>query len=203
MKAIKVKSYGTFIDAVHGDYASDVAGLSITYEQMEPFDVNEVTGTSYSNNQPIIKGTGIPADTYFKKEIYPLIYEHYPLDGNIRVPREEQLLGTPPLKSIFPSNTYKTLSATSPNGAFLKTNFPFYWQLARSYKEDFIHLQYVLVNRYLNKTPINVEVFNKYKYIINGVFPYINIEDYKVKFEYITPGMTSGTSVEVKYQNTF
>lgn len=203
LNAISGEDYFTYIDAVNGQNASDVAALGIRISSFEPFDVNEVNGTIYSANEPLIHGKGLLDDYYYKKEIYPLLYQNYPLDGDIKVNRDEQELGLPPVKSIYASNTYKELSKSNPESSYLKTNFPFRWHLARAYRLDYSYLQYTITNKYLIKDKIDMDIYNKYKYIINGVFPFINIETYKVEFEYRLPKKSSGNKEVVKYKNYF
>ncbi|UOB17067.1 hypothetical protein [Abyssalbus ytuae] len=198
MKSLKIRNQFTLIDG-----ASDVAALGIGLEEYEPFGENDVKGTQYTAHKPLLYVEGIMTDTYYNNEIYPLIYKNYPLDGNIRVERNTEELGLPPVKSFFITSTYDIYVRANPASTHLKTQFPYRWHLARAFKQDFVELQYKIVNRYLNVNEVEPWVFEKYGYIINGIFPYINIEKYKARVTYILPGKTSGNSRTIEYKNQF
>ncbi|WP_103069815.1 hypothetical protein [Aquimarina sediminis] len=198
IRAMDITDYYTFIDG-----SSNAAQLELRIANFEPFDVNEVLGTRYTSNKPLMSGVGMTNDDYYEKEIYPLLYQNYPLDTDIRVNRDESILGTPPLKNIKPSLTYSEYVQNNPENDYLRERFPFRWNLAAAYKEDYVHLQYVIVNRYLNTSSIDINAYEKYKYIIDGVFPYINVEKYQVEFQYTLPNKDSGNKIKVDYKNYF
>ncbi len=199
IRAIDVTNYYTFIDLNQ----SNVAQMELRIAPLEPFDVNEVLGTVYTMNKPLMTGVGMTDDYYYREEIHPLLYEDYPLDSDIKVDRDETILGTPPMKNIKPGILYRHYLKSSPDENYLKERFPFRWNLAAAYKQDFVHLQYVIVNRYLNTNPIDTNAYQKYKYIIDGIFPYINVEKYQVEFQYTLPNKTSGNKIKVDYKNYF
>ena len=198
IKAINPKDYFTFIDG-----ASNVAQMEISIASFEPFDINEILGTNYSGNRPMVSGTGLKNDDYFQKEIYPLLYENYPLDGDIRVNRDEALLGTPPMKNIKPGLSYAYYVQNDPENDYLRNRFPFRWNLAAAYKDDYTYLNYRIVNRYLKTGTIDPQIYEKFKYIIDGSFPYINTEKYQVEFQYTLPNKTSGNKTKLDYKNSF
>ncbi|WP_159090580.1 hypothetical protein [Aquimarina aquimarini] len=198
IRAMNVTDYYNFMDG-----SSNAAQLELRIAKFEPFDVNEVVGTRYTLNKPLMSGVGMKTDVYFKKEIYPLLYENYPLDANIRVNRNENVLGTPPMKNIKPSLTYSEYVQNNPENRYLKERFPFRWNLAAAYKQDYVYLQYKIVNRYLNTNTIDMNAYEKYKYIMEGSFPYINVEKYQVEFQYTLPNKTTGNKIKVDYKNFF
>lgn len=198
MRAMNITDYYTFMDG-----SSNAAQLELRIAKFEPFDVNEVVGTKYTLNKPLMSGVGMKSDYYYEKEIHPLLYQNYPLDTDIRVNRDETILGTPPMKNIKPSLTYSEYVQNNPENPYLKERFPFRWNLAAAYKQDYIHLQYVIVNRYLNANPIDMTAYERYKYIIDGIFPYINVEKYQVEFQYTLPNKDTGNTIKVDYKNYF
>ena len=198
MNALSVQNYYSFRDGY-----SDVSALGLKVNAMEPFDINEIEGSRYTQNKPIIQAEGLRNDFYYKNEIHPLLYENYPLDNDIILDREVEILGLPPVKSFKISNTYKEYSVNNPNNDYLKQNFPFRWHLAIAYKEDHLDLLYKITNRYLNQNPNNSSAIQKFGYILNSRFPYINVETYEVQFEYLLPQQTIGEKVIINYKNTF
>ncbi|QCX40672.1 hypothetical protein FF125_20325 [Aureibaculum algae] len=198
MNSLKIENQYTLIDG-----KSSVGAMGIGLREYESFGINDVKGTNFTNYKPLLRLEGIPTDKYYTERIYPLIYKNYPLDGNITVNRDETILGLPPQKSLFLSNSYNYYVSAEPNHNYLKQAFPFRWHLARAYDEDFEHLRYTIVNRYLNGETVNQSIYDKFGYIINGVFPYINKEVYKVKIEYVLPNQNSGNSAIIDYKNNF
>ena len=192
IRAIKPTKYFNF-------GVSDIATLAFENEINEPFDVNEIRATRYNNATPMIFGNALLNDRYYKNEIYPLIYEDYPLDSNIYVDRDVSIFDIPPTKSIVVSSIYQSYSVDRPDNILLKINFPFRWDLPRIYREDFYDIQYEITNRYLSGSSNS----KNYNYIINARFPYINIETYEVKFQYILPNKVLGTKAVIGFKNDF
>lgn len=198
MKSLKIDNQYTLIDG-----KSNVGAMGISVSEYESFGINDIKGTNFTNYKPLLHLEGIPIEKYYTERVYPLVYKNYPLDNNIYVDRNTDILGLPPVKSIFISNSYDYYSEFEPNHNYLKQNFPFRWHLARAYNADFEGLRYKIVNRYLNVGTVDPKVYEKFGYIINGVFPYLNREIYKVKVEYVLPNQSSGNSAIVNYKNNF
>jgi len=198
MNSLSATQYYTLIDG-----SSDVGALGIKLNDFEPFGVNDIQGTIYTNNKALLQLEGIQTDFYYTGRIYPLLYQNYPLDVDIEVDREIAILGLPPVRSLRLSNPYSVYTEHTPNSSYLRENFPFRWHLAYSYKQDFSELQYKIVNRYLGGDTVSQSVYNQYGYIINGIFPYLEREFYNVKVEYILPNKASGNATTIQYKNEF
>ena len=198
VRSMDINDYFTYIDG-----ASNVAQLELSINKFEPFDINEVVGTNYTASQPMISGVASKDNVYFEEEIYPLLYKNYPLDNDIRVNRDENVLGIPPMKNIKPSISYRYYLQDDPDNEYLTERFPFRWNIAAAYKQDFVHLQYVVVNRYLNTGTIDMAAYERFKYIMDGIFPYINVEKYQVEFQYALPSKASGNKIKLDYKNYF
>jgi len=198
MKSLKITDQYTLIDG-----KSNVGAMGILLNDYEPFGINDIKGTNFTNNKPLLRLEGVPTEKYYTERVYPLVYKNYPLDNDIYVDRNTDILGLPPVKSMLISNSYNYYVDAEPNNDYLKTNFPYRWHLARAYNADFETLRYKIVNRYLNTATVAPAVYEKFGYIINGVFPYLNREVYKVKVEYVLPNQSSGNSAIIEYKNNF
>ncbi len=198
MASLNVSHYSTLIDG-----SSSVGGMALGLDIYESFGVNDVKGTVYTNNKPLLRIEGVQEDTYYTQRIYPLVYKNYPLDGNIYVNRNESILGLPPIRSLSLSNAYSYYVTDMPNHNFLRISFPFEWHLAKAYHQDFEFLRYEIVKRYFNTTNVSQSVKDKFGYIAHAVFPYFNREYYKTKVEYVLPNKTSGKSAIINYRNDF
>src|SRR5690606_34817865 len=129
MKSLNIRSQYTIIDG-----SSDVAALGIGLEEYEPFGENDVRGTIYTANQPFLHLEAVFDDSYYKEEIYPLIYKEYPLDGDIYVDRNTKELGIPPKWSFKVTSSYDAYVRANPTSNHLETHFPHRWHQALAYK---------------------------------------------------------------------
>ncbi|MFN8889958.1 MAG: hypothetical protein ACK5WF_21050, partial [Cyclobacteriaceae bacterium] len=107
-----------------------VHSLKTSFDIDEPFDKIELYGNSYSRNKPLVSFVADVSDNrYYNQEIYPLIYEGYPIDGKItisnRIPAE---LGVPPLSGlqIIQSPDNFEMNLTDPMNSFSSFQ-QYYW----------------------------------------------------------------------------
>src|SRR5690606_28483050 len=126
-------------------------------------------------------------DPYYKKKIYPLLYENYPVDGNIKVDREEEILGIPPIRSFYVGNEYLANLNNNPNSPWVKNRIPFVYNLSYQYKLDMVYLRNKIVNRYSNSDG-DKELFDQYRYLMESSFPPMPLGTYRTKLIYRTPG---------------
>ncbi len=207
LKRMTVNDYYTLIGdtKVNGQTVllSQVGVLGLSINDHEPFGINDIKGTVYTGFKPLLRLEGIPEDFYYINDIYPLIYKNYPLDGEFRVDRDENVLGVPPMKSLELTNTYSHYASYLPNSNRLRTIFPYRWNLAHTYHSDFKYLQYKLINKYPEAKEKHPNIYKKYGNILYGIFPYLRKEYYKVKVEYVLPNKQSGNATTIKYKNEF
>jgi len=188
------------VDHITDIIAADVHSVHLKLDRYENFDIPEVLGTKYSGNQPMVYGEAILKDNYYKKKIYPLNYENYPLDGNITVNRDEEVLGAPPIRGLDVPSWYSFYLREQPTSTHVTERYPVAYNLPFHYKNDFVHLQYSIVNRYLNGTP-NEAMYEKFKYLIEGIFPALPQDSYKTYLNYRTPGNVHTDRFEIKFNN--
>jgi len=181
-------------------YISGVAYMSMLMEEYEPFGINDVVGTRFTANTPFIATEALLTSNYYTKDIWPLVYTEYPLDGDIYLDRDENELGVPPTRSIQLSSTYAHHAANNPQNPFLSSHFPYRWHQAIVYYNDFKDLQYQISNRYLRDGPDQAK-YEQYEYLIWGRFPYIRIEEYDIKLNYLLPKQNTGNSAVISYKN--
>lgn len=186
MEAKKPKQ--TLIEIIY----MDVHALQSLNESTEPFDEIEIIGNSNTLNKPLVSAEAVLDDSYYLNEIYPLIYEGYPLENDLKLDRDTALLGLPPIKAVETLAWYQDYIINNPSSFMLKEYLPFRYNLPFYYKQDFRDLRYKVVNKYLNTS--NQSMIQKYNYLINGEFPYIKKGSYKIKLNYDLPGGQAGTS---------
>ncbi|MEO8238790.1 MAG: hypothetical protein ABI576_11830 [Flavobacterium sp.] len=171
----------------------DVHALQSLNNSTEPFDEIELIGNAKTLFQPLVSTEALLDDSYYKNEIYPLIYKGYPLESDLKLDRNRNTtLGIPPVNGVETMAWYQDYIFNNPNSFMLKEYLPYRYNLPFYYKNDFIDLRYKIVNKYLNTS--NQTMIAKYNYIINGEFPYIKKGTYNIKLNYILPGGQSGTN---------
>ena len=180
---------------------ADVHSLSIMVADYEYLDELEVTGGKHTESKPLVYAQAVLDDQYYKKKIGPLLYhkEVYPLDGNIRVDREEAILGVPPVRSFYVGNEYLANLKNNPNSAWVKNRIPFVYNLPYQYKVDMVYLRNTILNRYSNGVG-DEEKFNDFKYLLTS-FPPLPLGSYKSQLIYRTPGSIYQKGYEIKYKN--
>ena len=73
---------------------------------------------------------------------------------------------------------YISYLESNPNYTLLDKRVPYRYNLPFYYKQDFIDIQYKVVNAYLNEPEKYQSQINRYNYIINGTMPPIRKGDY-------------------------
>ncbi|MEJ1222646.1 hypothetical protein [Sediminicola sp. 1XM1-17] len=188
------------IDNLTNFIYADVHSLSIKVSDYEYLEKMEIMGGRYTGSKPMIYAQAVLADSYYKNKIYPLIYEKYPLDGDIRVNREEDLLGVPPIRSFYIGQEYLNNLDNNPNSAWVKNRIPFVYNLPYQYKSDMIYLRHRIVNRYSSSGGDQVK-YDAYIYLIQSSFPALPLGNFKAQLIYRTPGDLYKKGYEIKYKN--
>ena len=98
---------------------------------------------------------------------------------------------------------YISYLESNPEYSLLDRRIPYRYNLPYYYKQDFIDIQYKVVNAYLHEPEKYQTQIDRYNYIINGIMPPIRTGDYKVRFQYMLPGNIQGTSQIFKYNNPY
>lgn len=187
------------LDPIH----SNVHALQVDVVPSERFGKEELLGDKYTAGQPMIIREAILSDSYYHEVINPLIYEGYPLESRFTVDRDTKVLGMPPKKGVDVITWYISYLESNPNYILLDKRVPYRYNLPFYYKQDFIDIQYKVVNAYLHEPDKYESQISRYNYIINGTMPPIRKGDYKVKFQYMLPGNIPGTSQIFMYNNPY
>ena len=163
--------------------------MSVFLTQDEPFDKAEIMGNEYTGNKPLITlQADLTDNDYYTNHIYPLIYEGYPLDGNIKTSRDISIMGLPPVNAVSIYQNPADIELV--NGTL---NYTSYQILRYSYDlpmymiEDFGDIQRQVVSRYISKPAVSDRIAK----IISNTFPVLREGSYKVNVNYRLPGSTT------------
>ncbi|RAJ87604.1 hypothetical protein CLV59_101365 [Chitinophaga dinghuensis] len=178
--------------------SSDVISLQAEVGKYEYFDVPELTGTAYTAYLPLVQVTAVPEDDYYMKDIYPLVYQQYPMDGNILISKRDTLqYGVVPLKAMTVMSDYLMDVTKGDLSWWLQTRLPYTYNLPMIYNLDFLDLQTQVVNRSIEYPAL----MQQYSKLVTEAFPFIRPGKYKVKYQYVLPGNKAGTSTTISYPN--
>jgi hypothetical protein len=179
-----------------GKVSSDVINLQPLMASYEPFDIHEITGTSYTHDLPLVVVNALPEDEHYRQDIYPLLYKNYPVAQNIVLTnRDTTEFGLYPRRSLPVQQFY--INALSDDASpHPGTRLPYTYDLTRIYQRDFIDLQAQIVNRFLGTSRQS-----EYAYIIMGTYPMMRYGPYKVHFQYMLPDGSKGSSGVFSYFN--
>lgn len=160
------------------------------------FDIEELAGTDFTGNSPLISPTALLDDDFFIASVNPLIYKGYPFNGVRIVNRDTDVYGIPPIKALPVRTDY--LSETEFNVLSPKTAsyFPYTYNLFGVYKADFFDLRQQATTMYLNGKSVK-----ELESLIKGSFPALKQGTYNIKLQYMLPGGVKGTSYNFDYYN--
>nr|MUH42101.1 hypothetical protein [Zobellia laminariae] len=200
----KVKDLQVIDNLTNPSNHSYVHSLSIKVSDYEYLDKMEILGDRYTASQPLVYAQAILDDSYYKNKIGPLLYddEVYPLDkenGEIRVDRDENILGVPPVRSFYIGNEYLANIENNPNSSWVKNRIPFVYNLPYQYSEDMEYLRETILNRY-NSNVGAVDKYNGFSYLFQK-FPPLPLGSFKSQLIYRTPGNKYEKGYQIKYKN--
>lgn len=201
--SFKTSKYNTFLEKMNALNVSqawsfpilDFMGLhelGVNISGDETFDKFEIQGDN--NSGRLIDIEAKLNNRWYSKEIHPLMYQNYPINGSISVSwRNTTALGLPPIKAIAIRqspmdrvlNEEETSSSPISDYSALIYNLPFYM-----YK-DYSDLQQKCAALLIRDTNVSQPVLD----MIYKPFPSINAGNYEVELSYTMPGINKITSI--------
>ncbi|WP_421498032.1 hypothetical protein [Flavobacterium columnare] len=179
---------------------SDVIYLSNTMDSQEAFDLTDLQGTVYSEAIPLLTATSKLNDTYFTTDMAPYLYKAYPLAGSYTLRnRDTNELGLPPAKALPISAYYLTSLENDTNAQWLKSNFPFKYNLPLLYKSDWMDLRDQVVNDYVNGTITSTSLAYQF---LSKEYTFMRFGFYEVNLKYRLPGDKKTTEYTYKFKNS-
>jgi hypothetical protein len=168
--------------------------LKGSFQSDEPFDKAELYGTDFTLNKPLLSFAADLSDNrYYVDEAKPIIYDGYPLDGDIRIRnRDESTLGVPPVKAVSLIQTPDNIELDQNDPQYQPTaaiQYYFYDLLNYMYY-DFQDIQQQVANRYLSQTTANARM----EKILWSQFPIMRKGNYKINVQYTLPNQSKENS---------
>lgn len=167
-----------------------------SFDNDEPYDKAELYGTNYTGFKPLISfEADLSNNRYYTEQALPIIYDGYPLDGNIRIKnRDEVTLGVPPVRAVSLIQTPDNLEMdlNDPQYRPVPASQYYFYDLLNYMYYDFLDIQQQVANRYLSQTTI----YPRMEKILWSQFPMMLKGDYKVNVRYTLPNQTTPNSVK-------
>jgi hypothetical protein len=156
---------------------SNVVGLGwLIHDMAEGFEESEVFGTEETGNKPMITAVATLSDDHYKKTIRPLMYADYPVSSALRLFRDGDEIGIPPVYAF---------------GKWVEMGkFPIRYELPKYYLLDFGELRDRYVNAGLLTHPLALAPH----------FPDIASGNYSAILQYLLPDGEEGSSIEFNYK---
>jgi hypothetical protein len=169
--------------------APGILELKTGFTGNELFDKFETGATN--GMEPLVQGEATIGEDWYQKNVYPLVYEGYPLLGQYRLRRDEKPLGVPPVRAI--QFEYQQDYMISQDDAVGTAN-PSYadipvlvYDLPEHMSRDFMDLMVQAANSPLRDNPR----LNK---LLTQPFPILQFDNYNLKLQYVLPGTKKITS---------
>jgi hypothetical protein len=181
----------------HSSVAVDYPGATVYGDEM--FDVFELYGQG--STEPLIKRSAVLSQAdWYKKSIYPLMYEGYPFHQEARIShRDVNALGVPPTKEIYMWQTQYnySLSATDIERgqiSFSAEKTHFIYSLPKTWAKDYQEIRNKLgnlISRGYKPSAKMQAIMSKYPW------PQVDAGNYPIKLEYVLPGNRKVTTSQV------
>jgi len=204
----RVSQYNKFLEKVtahemHVRFLFNVSPginlLGATYYGSEFFDKYEIKGGN--NIQPLIQREAVlDGADWYQQNIYPLIYEVYPLDKQATIDyRNTDEYGVPPTQriDIWQSGFNYVLTdedIASGNVTQQADMTHLIYTLQETWSADYAHIRNKLANAIdsgLPATPRMTTILNKYP------APQVSVGNYPIRLSYVLPGKTKPSSERV------
>ncbi|ELR73219.1 hypothetical protein C900_05268 [Fulvivirga imtechensis AK7] len=206
---MKTSMYSTFAakvnaQSVYGTYKGLLIPYGIHYLKSyittsEYFDRPEVLGTDFTDGEPLISlEADLAANTYYKDYIHPLIYDGYPINGDIKITyRNVSELGLVPVKATYIKQEQNDRELTTTDISLgslgdYSNNLSFRYNLPYYMAYDFFEIQNKVVQRYINDQTFSPRI----EKIIWGQFPSIPSGTYDIYMKYRLPGKSDYKSTK-------
>ncbi|WP_333820349.1 hypothetical protein [Ohtaekwangia sp.] len=159
----------------------------------EWLDEYEVTGGN--GFEKLVQGEAILDDNnWYNKNIYPLVYEGYPLNGNMSITNRDALvLGVPPVRSVYIEQAayYPVLTEKATDIPAITITGDLKYDLMQPMFADYRDIQHQVAN-YVVDHPERVTP--RFSTLLTSGFPVYKYGKYSLRFKYVIPGVNKVSS---------
>ena len=193
MKAIKTTSYN------FGVKYSDAISLENAIRSDEPFESIELTGSNFTDGQPLLIPEATLDDKYFTIDINPYLYANYQGEWQYTFThRDTDEYGIVPSKALFIRSYYLMSADRNVNKTWRMSYFPYTYNLGQIYKEDWVNLTDQIANDAIDHPLVPNSIYYE---LLRKRFEFMRHGDYNIKLHYILPGDRQKATYQYKYKN--
>lgn len=172
--------------------------LSLNFSSLvnceEPFDEAEILGNDFTGGRPLIKLRASLHESFFREEVFPLLYNDYPYNSSIRLERVKEGIEVAPYNAVYLNKSY--LDAWAKQKKQLHTfPFPFMYCAATVASHDFQELLHKVINS-REQVPTHIK-----QRFLDGGFTYPRYGKYLVKITYELPDGRTMSSADFTFFN--
>ncbi|WP_074410434.1 hypothetical protein [Aquimarina megaterium] len=179
--------------------SSDMIYLYSYITPNEGFDLVELLGNTYTANKPLVSYEATLVDTYYQKDIEPLVYANYPISGTYLLRnRDPGILGISPKRALPIKSSYLTSLEKNQNKTLIQTHFPFEYDLPRIYKQDFIDLRNQVLKDFTNNVISGAHPAMR---LIDGDYLFMRYGKYEMVLKYVLPGGIEASQAKFDFKN--
>lgn len=166
-----------------------VFDLGITLRGTDLFDKAEISGIN--GMPPLLQlNANLSGNSWYEREIYPLIYDGYPFLPGMKIQRRDLTLGIPPIRATFIRQNFNDrilsaedfFSSNATNGA---TIGKLSYELDHYMRLDYADIESFAASWHASNFRITND---RVRYILTNTYPVIKRIDHKVELRYVLPG---------------
>lgn len=192
INAIKIQQHVT------GRVNSNTIYLQSQLQTYEGFDLVELEGTTYTNDQPLMTTEAVLDDNYYVKDIQPIVYYQYPLFNSYYFKRDTDVLGVIPKKALPIIGSYLEGLKYDTKLAERKILFPYIYNLPQYYEQDIYDINVQINDRWAaglitNSDPAFAFLDKYYEFMRYGA--------YGTTLKYTLPGGIAPSTKRYNFKN--
>lgn len=159
----------------------------------EPFDIVEVIGNEYTDNNPVVTLVATGADDYYKSKISPLYNQSFiSLNG-----ARNDNFGRPPFKAIL-TNKYYVDDLQNGIYNYDRDVFPWLYETHVYYLKDWNYARAKLIDKQCSG-----KILTTQEQVLRGHFPLLPKGKYPVAVNYVLPNGKVSSSTTFYFKNEF
>ncbi|HAP59812.1 MAG TPA: hypothetical protein DCR93_10025, partial [Cytophagales bacterium] len=195
--------YRTFVAKVQGQQVNrsgiglwrpyDIDFIVSFIDSDEGFEQAEIKGNGYTDHQALVSlEADMSTNGYYNQYIYSLLYQNYPLDGNMSITyRDVEVLGLVPTKAVSVLQNNEDLvydpAVPLPTG---NANLRYVYEMVWWFAHDYYDLREQASRRYGGNPPYPAPITK----ILTTRFPVLQPGSYPIYVRYRLPGRTEISS---------
>lgn len=181
-----------------GRVNSNTVYLQSLMQQYEGFDLVELEGNKYSDTKPLIVQEAVLDDAYYQQDIYPIVYQSYPLYGAYEFSRDTDVYGVIPKKALPIMGSYLENLRHDMNAFQRETFFPYLYNLPKTYEQDIYDIKVQINDRWASG---NIQTSDAAFKFLDNYYEFMRYGEYNIFLKYTLPGNAKSVTKKYSFKN--